>query len=366
MSTAGTQVVAVELRRASLELRVPVRSAHGSETVRDLVLVRLALVDGTEGWGECSALARPTYTAEYTAGAWRILLDELAPALLAGHPSAVVGHPMAAAAIEGAVLDARLRHRGVRLVEHLGRQHGQPVDRVRSTAVVGRGESIDDTLGAVADHVDAGAAMVKLKVTPMPRDLDAVAAVRATWPDLALAVDGNTSLDARSLSILDGHQLAYIEQPHAADDLLGSAASAKRLGTPIALDESITSLAALEVAVALGAGSVINVKPARIGGVEAAADLARSAAEAGCGVFVGGMLESGIGRAAALAVAALPCCTLPTDLGPSSRVLVEDVSEPIVSYADGAVLLPAGPGIGVTPEPGRLDACTTEVVVCTR
>lgn len=366
MTPAHAQVVSVELRRLALDLRTPLRSAHGTETIRDLVLVRVELADGTSGWGECSALARPTYTAEYTAGAWRMLIDELVPDLLAGGASTVIGHPMAGAALEGALLDARLRQRGARLVEHLGRRHGPPQDRVRTTAVVGRGDSVDATVAAVQGHVDAGVAMVKLKVTPRPQDLDTVAAVRATWPELAVAADGNASLDARSLSILDGCDLAYIEQPHAADDLLGSAASAKRLGTPVALDESITSLASLEVAVALGAGSVINVKPARLGGVEASAELARAAAEAGCGVFVGGMLESGIGRAAALAVAALPACTLPTDLGPSERVLVDDVCEPIIIDGDGAVVLPMGAGIGVSPRSDRLDACTTDVVVCTR
>lgn len=366
MSDPAHQVTTVELRRLSLALRTPLRSAHGSESVRDLLLVRVELADGTSGWGECSALARPTYTAEYTAAAWRVLLDELVPSLLAGTPSAVVGHPMAGAAIDAAVLDARLRQRGVRLVEHLGREHGRPAERVRTTAVVGRQASTDTTVAAVAAHVEAGVAMVKLKVTPRPEDLDAVAAVRATWPELPLAVDGNGSLDARSLSILDGHDLAYLEQPHAADDLLGSAASAERLDTPVALDESITSLAGLEVACALGAATVINVKPARLGGVEAAADVARTAAEAGCAVFVGGMLESGVGRAAALAVAAMPSCTLPTDLGPSARVLSEDVGEPIVTDADGAVVVPEGEGIGVTPLPEQLDAWTTDVIVCTR
>lgn len=58
----------VELVRVRLPLRTPLRAADGTESVRDLVLVRVILGDGTSGWGECSALARPTYTAEHTAG----------------------------------------------------------------------------------------------------------------------------------------------------------------------------------------------------------------------------------------------------------------------------------------------------------
>jgi O-succinylbenzoate synthase len=72
------------------------------------------------------------------------------------------------------------------------------------------------------------------------------------------------------------------------------------------------------------------------------------------------MLESGVGRAAALAVAAHPSCTLPTDLGPSSAYFAEDLTDPIALDAAGRVLVPAGPGIGRSPDPARLEATTTE------
>lgn len=365
-SPTASDLVSVEVIRVRVPLVRPLRSAHGTESVRDLVLVRVTLADGTEGWGECSALARPTYTGEYTAGAWAVLADELAPAVLAGREPDVVGHPMASAALATARLDAGLRRRGRRLVEELGAQHGRPAERVAVAAVVGRGDHADQVVAAVADRLAEGATLVKLKVTPRPVDLDAVAAVRATWPDLAIAVDGNGSLDPRSASILDGFGLAYLEQPAPADALLESAALARRLAAPIALDESVTSLAALEVALALGAGSVVNVKPARLGGLVVAADLARHAAEAGCGVFVGGMLETGVGRAAALAVAALPACTLPTDLGPSSRYLAVDLTPPIELDADGLLPVPTGPGIGVVPDPGRLDEVAVDRRLLTR
>ncbi len=356
----------MQLVRVRLPLVAPLWSAHGTEVDRDLVVVAVTLDDGTVGWGECSALAHPTYTGEYTAGAWAVLRDELAPALLAGREAAVVGHPMAVHALQGARLDAGLRRRGRRLAEDLGERHGRPTDRVASTAVLGRAESIDELLAAVAAEWAAGAALVKLKVTPHPGDLDAVTAVRATWTDAPLAVDGNGSLDGRSLSILDGLGLAYIEQPLPADALVESAAAAGRLATPVALDESITSMAALEVALTLGAGRVINVKPARLGGIHLAADVARVAVDAGAVAFVGGMLETGVGRASALALAALPCFVLPTDLGPSRRYFETDLTEPIEADADGRVVVPSGPGIGVVPVPERLGEVAVEGLVLRR
>lgn len=360
------EVGAVELRRIRFALRHPLRSAHGEEVTRDLVLVRVELDDGTSGWGECSALTRPTYTNEYTAGCWAILRDELAPALLAGREDDVVGHPMATAAVDGAHSDARLRRRDRSLVAELGLGHGRPVDAVAATAVIGRTDDIDELLATVAARVEEGAALVKLKVSPRPAELDAVAAVRATWPDLATAVDANGSLDRRSLAILDTMGLAYIEQPAPAADLVGSAGFASRLATPVALDESVTSTAAFRAADALGAGRIVNVKPARLGGVVEAAEVARTAADAGWGVFVGAMLESGVGRATALAVAALSWCTIPCDLGPSARYLDDDVTEPIVADGAGLVVVPTGPGIGVTPRPERLEALTTDQLLLRR
>ena len=141
---------------------------------------------------------------------------------------------------------------------------------------------------------------------------------------------------------------------------------AERLSCPIALDESATSLGALEVALTLGAGAVVNVKPARLGGPYAAVAVARQVFDAGGGVFVGGMLESGVGRAAALAVAALPIFALPADLGPSNRYFERDLTDPIGVDDVGRVLVPQGPGIGVVPDPSLLDAMAVERSVHTR
>jgi O-succinylbenzoate synthase len=70
------------------------------------------------------------------------------------------------------------------------------------------------------------------------------------------------------------------------------------------------------------------------------------------------MLETGIGRAANLALASLPGFTLPGDTSASSRYFEHDLTEPHVLAPDGTMAVPDGPGIGVEPVPGRLAACT--------
>ena len=117
--------------------------------------------------------------------------------------------------------------------------------------------------------------------------------------------------------------------------------------TPICLDESIVSSKAAADALALGAASVINIKAGRVGGYLEAVRIHDLCRDAGIPVWCGGMLETGIGRAANTALAALPGFTLPGDVSASSRFYRRDiVTEPAV-LEDGHVRVPTGHGIGV-------------------
>ena len=77
-------------------------------------------------------------------------------------------------------------------------------------------------------------------------------------------------------------------------------------------------------------------------------------------VWCGGMLETGIGRAANVALAALPGFTLPGDTSASNRYYAEDVTEPFV-LRDGRLAVPTGPGIGVVPIPENLRSMSVAV-----
>ena len=358
---AAARLAAVELVRVALPLRRALRSAHGTEDVRDVVLVRVEDVDGSEGWGECSALSRPTYTHEHTAGAWAVLRDELVPAALAGEAPAVTTHPMAATALEVARIDAALRRAGRSLAAALGAER----DRLPVAAVVGRpAGGLRELVDEVAARVGEGAALVKLKVQP-GWDTAPVTAVRHELGPVPLAVDANGSYgeEPDRLRVLADLGLAYVEQPLPADELRASASLAEELGVPVALDESVTSPAMADAALALRAGSVLNVKPARVGGLVRAAACAEVAVGWNARCFVGGMLETGVGRAAAAALAAGDVFSLPCDLGPSSRYFDEDVTEPIELDAAGRLIVPHGPGLGVAPRPERLAQVAVERLV---
>ncbi|TML87555.1 MAG: o-succinylbenzoate synthase [Actinobacteria bacterium] len=345
----------------------PFRTSFGTEHVRDVLLVKAETTDG-EGWAECATEPEPLYSAEYTDAAEHVLEHHLIPRLFAAnHVTApavatllapVKGHRMAKAAVETALLDAELRAAGLSLGAYLGAVRGA-VDCGVSVGITG---TVDELLEHVAGYVDDGYRRVKLKIEP-GWDLEPVAAVRARWPDLPLQVDANTAYrvrDAPHLGRLDELRLLLIEQPLADDDLVGHAELAKILRTPICLDESIVSAAVAESAIRLGACSIVNVKPARVGGYLEARRVHDICATHGIPVWCGGMLETGVGRAANLALAALPNFTLPGDTSASARYYEHDITEPFV-LDEGRLPVPTGPGIGVTPLSDVLAEVTTVV-----
>jgi O-succinylbenzoate synthase len=351
------EVVRADVHLVRLQLRRPHLAAHGTVDERLTVLVHVELASGATGWGECPALATPSYTAEYAAGAFALLRDSLLPARLAQAPLAAAGHPMASAALADALLDGALRERGQQLVDVLGGVRR----RVDGRTIVS-GDDLDQLLGVIGGVVDRGGRAIGLKVRPGWLE-EPVAAVRAAWPALGISVDANGSLgavDDATWQRLGRHRLDEVEQPCAPGDWLGSARVAGCLDCPVVLDEGITTAHDLRTATVLGAATVVNVKPARVGGIARAVRLVAQAADAGFGAFVGGMLESGVGRSSALALATLPGCDRPTHLGPSSQYWVEDLTAPVGGDAGPTVDVPAVVGAALAPDPERLGAATVE------
>ncbi|MEU1389292.1 MULTISPECIES: o-succinylbenzoate synthase [unclassified Nonomuraea] len=362
------RIAEAELRTVALPLITPFRTSLGTQTVRRALLVRVRGAEGEEGWSECVADDEPTYSPEYLAGAADLISRFLLPALFAVpslDPAGVApalahlrGHPMAKAAVETAVLDAVLKARGLSLAAHLGGVRSS----VRVGVSVGIAASLDDLLDTVDRHIGAGYARIKLKIEP-GWDLEPVRLVRETFgPGLMLTADANTAYtpaDARHLARLDAYGLALLEQPYAPDDLDGHARLAARMDTPICLDESITSARAATAAIRARACSIINIKPGRVGGYLEARRIHDLALAADVPVWCGGMLETGLGRTANLALASLPGFTLPGDISATARYYERDITAPIELTGD-SITVPDGPGVGVTPDPDALAAFTTD------
>jgi O-succinylbenzoate synthase len=362
------KLTGVELRHVSMPLVAPFRTSFGTQTTRDVLLLRV-VTDESEGWGECVAMTDPLYSSEYVDGAADVLRRFLVPALAAAgpidaHAVATVltpyrGHRMAKAALETAVLDAELRAEGRSFARELGAVH----DRVPCGVSVGIMDSVPALLDAVGNYLDEGYLRIKLKIEP-GWDVEPVRAVRERYgDDVLLQVDANTAYtlaDARHLARLDPFGLLLIEQPLDEEDVLGHAELARLIETPVCLDESITSARSAAAAIRLGACQVVNIKPGRVGGYLEARRIHDVCVAHGVPVWCGGMLETGIGRAANVALAALPGFVLPGDTSASGRYYRADITEPFV-LAAGQLAVPTGPGSGVSPVPELLDEVTTGV-----
>jgi O-succinylbenzoate synthase len=368
------KLLGVDLLRIAMPLVSPFRTSFGTQTERDILLLR-ALTDEAEGWGECVALPDPVYSSEYLESEADVLRRFFLPALASAEGQAALGrsgaaavatvlhpykgHRMAKAAIEMALLDAELRASGRSFARELGAVH----DRVPSGVSVGIFDAIPQLLDAVGGYLAEGYVRIKLKIEP-GWDVEPVRAVRKQFgDDVLLQVDANTAYtvrDARHLAQLDAFGLLLIEQPLAEEDILGHAELARQMTTPICLDESIVSAQTAAAAITLGACHVVNIKPGRVGGYLEARRIHDLAVAHGVAVWCGGMLETGLGRAANAALAALPGFTLPGDISASDRFYRTDITEPFVIH-DGHLTVPTGPGLGVTPIPEILERVTMSV-----
>jgi len=356
----------LELRTLNLPLVRPFRTSFGTQTAREVLILKVTTGDGIVGWSECVAMSEPLYSPEYVAGSLDLMKRFLIPTLaqagdltaesIPGLLAPFLGSPMAKATLETAILDAQLRAEKKSLADYLGANKS----KIPCGVSVGIAPTIDSLVEEVSGYIAAGYKRIKLKIEP-GWDLEPVGEIRRLWPEIPLQVDANQAYnrgDGDLLAGLDQFELLLIEQPLDEHDILGHAALAKRVQTPICLDESITSLHSAEDALALKATSVINIKPGRVGGYLEAVKIHDLCMNEGIPVWCGGMLETGIGRAANVALAALPGFTLPGDTSASSRFFTRDITDPFV-MEDGYLHVPQGIGIGVEPDLEFLDSITS-------
>ncbi len=360
------KIEAIKLYHIKMPYVSPFQTSRWTEYDRECVIAQLH-ADGLTGWGECVATQTCTYSYETVKTNWLILEDFILPAVLAGDFESVAdyraalidvtGHPMAKAGVEMALWDVFAQRAGVSLQKLLGGAG----DRVKVGVSVGIQPTTAQLLTTVENYLAQGYRRVKLKIKP-GRDVDDTTAVRRAFPELLLQVDGNSVYrlsDADHLKDLDDLDLLLIEQPLDHDDLVDHARLQPQLKTAVCLDESITSATHARWALELGACRIINIKPGRVSGMHEGRLIHDYCHARAVPVWMGGMLETGIGRAANVALASLPGFTLPGDISASARYYHQDIiREPFVLNADSTLSVPTGPGLGVTVDADALAKVT--------
>ena len=355
-----------ELRPFRLELKSPLVTGRISVRHRAGFLVALTSEDLT-GWGEATPLPGwSRNTVLQTEALLRRALESvghLEEGAVEAALAAVGDAPHARAAMAGARADLQARRAGRTLAAHLAREAGLalPATEVAVNALVADAEPADVEL-AVSEAAQSGFKAVKLKVGAAnpAADVDRVRAARlALGPTPELRLDANGAWDySTALDVLGrvaACDVAFCEEP--VSGIAEIAAVGKQSPVTVAVDESMRSEQDAARALAAGIRTLV-VKPQALGGPDIAMSIAARARQDGASVVVTSFLDSAVGVAHALHVAAA------VDAGASrpqahglatASLLSEDVAEPrpVVS---GAMRLPSSPGLGLSPSPERLSA----------
>jgi O-succinylbenzoate synthase len=357
-----------EVLEVALPLKEPFVTSFGPTVSRHVVLVRFTDADGRVGWGEAAPLDHPFYLPDTVSGAFAVVVEYGLPLCL----GAEITRPGDAAAAMGSIRGNTFARAGVeqaywvlealRSSRSLADLFGGRRDRIAAGESLGIKASIDDLLEEAALRLKEGYRRIKLKIAP-GWDLDVVREVRAAFgPDVMLQVDANaaySSEDAEHLAQLDQFGLACIEQPLEYDDLMGHADLQRRLETPICLDESLRSWRDVRTALRVGACRNVNLKPGRVGGIDESLRIHRLCVEEGVSLWCGGMLESGIGRAANIALASLPGFGHPADMSPAAILFEQDLVDPTYRVdQDGFIDVPRDGGLGFPVDEERVRART--------
>ncbi len=347
-----------------MPLIYPWRTAYGEDPSIHSVLVKAKSGD-YEGWSEAAAFFAPTYLPESAGSVFYLVTNVFGPYIvgreydtakeLNDRLAIFKGNPFAKAAIE--VCWWTLQSAITKTPLH--RLLGGKTREVKAGADFGIQDSIDMLLGNIQKAVDKGFPRIKLKVKH-GWDLDMLKAVTSTFPKMTFHIDCNSGYtldDLPFFKAIDNLGLAFIEQPLYYADIIEHAELAKKIQTPICLDETLVSVKAAEQAIRIGACKYVNIKPWRIGGLQNCITVNKMAKDAGMPTWVGGMLESAVGASVCVEVATLDNYTYPGDLFPSSRFYVQDLGEPAMELTDKLTFKPFT-GKLPTPNPERLAKMT--------
>jgi O-succinylbenzoate synthase len=362
----------VTLHIVRLSLRAPFTTSFGTVTDRDQILVEVA-GGGISGWGESAVLPFPFYNPETPQTALHILKDFAIPMFWAAKPQSpealakvlrkIIGNHIGKSGLEMAFWDWHAKAAGQPLYRYLGGER----DSIEVGVSLGITKTVDELLDQVGVQLEKGYKKIKVKIAP-GFDVDVVEKIFSRYPDCPLMVDANSAYTLKDVGIfeqLDRYDLMMIEQPFREDDLLEHAELQSKISNPLCLDESVKHVHDAEAAIKLKSCRIINIKPGRVSGLYETKLIHDFGRANKIGVWCGGMLETGVGRAINMAVATLPNFIYPGDISESSRHYHQDIVEPAIALSPGGRLnLPNAPGIGFEVSPVQLQKLSQQTIEC--
>jgi muconate cycloisomerase len=366
-------------RIETIPIRLPTRRAHQwanlTTPIGVYVIIKLHTDDGMVGLGEAPVLKdwggdHGKYFGETPQTTVHIIDDILAPALIGQDPrrfetihalmdKAVKGYPYCKAAIDGALYDAVGKAFKVPVYQLLGGCFRERVPIAHSLGLMEIEKAVEEALQVKAEGVKT----IKLKGgVDEKRDVELVRQVRkAIGPGTNICVDANQGYPTPKAAVkviraMEEYDLLYMEQPVEGIDRMAEVA--RRVDTPIMADESAwTPEDVLEIA-QKKAADVISIYTTKPGGMFKAKKVAAVAEAAGLKCNVNGSVETGVGNAANLHLAASTGvvtlgCVIPVSTpegkgkGIAGVYYQDDVIREPFEYADGDIIVPSKPGLGI-------------------
>lgn len=368
------------VRIETIPIRLPTRRVHQwaslTTPIGVYVIIRLTTDDGLTGLGEAPVLKdwggdHMKYYGETPQTTIHVIDDILSPALAGKDPSdiealhlvmdrAIKGYPYCKAAIDMAVYDVVGKALKIPAYQLLGGRCREKVTIAHSIGLMEIGKAVEEALQVK----DEGVKAVKLKGGQEPkRDVELVKQIRkAVGSAIQLSVDANQGYPTPKVAVqtiksMEEYNIRYMEQPVEGIDMMAEVA--RRVDTPIMADESAwTPQDVLEI-VRKKAAEIISLYTTKPGGLFKAKKVAAVAEAAALRCNVNGSVETGVGNAANLqlaastAVASLPCVvpvSVPKGMGKGGIAGIyyqDDIITEAFKYKDGEIIISSKPGLGI-------------------
>lgn len=352
--------------RVSMPLKTPFVTSFGAQENRNALVFEMNH-NGITAFSEAVTDRGPFYSYEDNTTAFHVIEAYLAehlkdapqPGEFLQRVKYVKGHLMAKAALEMLLWDFHAKVEGTPLYRYIGPTNG----KAQVGISIGMATA-EDMRKQTSRAMEMGYKRIKVKIKK-GREEEIVSNVRSAIGNFPLSVDANTDFtleDTEALRALDRYGLVYMEQPLDHDDVIDHAELAKRIRTPICLDESIVSTDRTRKAIQSKACTVINIKPGRVAGFAPSLEIAKMSREHGIHTWVGGMLETGIGRAYNVALASSSYVDSPGDTSPNEKYFEKDIVKNPFTMDEGMIAPADAPGIGVEIDRERLKKVTVDRV----
>jgi muconate cycloisomerase len=340
-------------------------SSLGRHAASRYLVVSVACQDG--GCGYAEATTAPIWSGE-SAETAKWMIDAFIAPLVVGctfdHPSEAIAildrrlhaNSFAKAAVDIAIWDLWARRQEKSISQLVADR--EPVETIPTRVSIGCYPP-DETVRLAEEFWSAGVRTLKFKTgSPGFDDVARLAAVRERLGDEPVfTIDANgahatADQAVRAIEALEPFNLSLVEQPTRRDRLSALAEVRRRVRTPVMADEAVFTPDDLDEALDLDAFDVLSVYPGKNGGFTHSLAMAKKAQAAGKACAIGSNLETDLGQAANLCLAAslraFPVERYACDLM-AALFYPESATTPPLKFHQGRVALPHGPGFGVVP-----------------